>query len=113
MTLSLMKEGRFVKFLPIEFRARAGGHSKVKPVRDILRTLQLMTEVILIYNPLKLFATLTALLGVVAIILGVIFSCRGGQGWLTAAAIAAFSALGSFWVGCLLDSIRMHGRRKD
>ncbi len=58
MTLSFLVSGRFVKFTPIEFAERVG-KSKVKAVRDVLRTLQIMTQVILYYNPLKLFAALT------------------------------------------------------
>ena len=112
MTLSLLKEGRFVKFLPIEFRARAGGKSKVKPVRDILRTLQLMTEVILIYNPMKLFVTLAAAQLAACAVFAGLYACAGGLGWLAAAMTAAIGAILSFLFGCVHDSIRMHGRLK-
>jgi glycosyltransferase involved in cell wall biosynthesis len=57
MTLSFLNSGRFVKFVPIQFAERVG-KSKVKAVRDMLRTLQIMTQVIIYFNPLKLFATL-------------------------------------------------------
>ena len=112
MTLSFLKEGRFVKFLPIAFNARAGGASKVKPVRDILRTLQLMTEVILIYNPIKLFVALSAVFGASGMACSALYICRGGAGWLVAASVSAEPSVASLFMGCLLDSIRMHGRLK-
>ncbi|MDA8243092.1 MAG: glycosyltransferase family 2 protein [Elusimicrobia bacterium] len=55
MTLSFLSAGKFVRFEPIEFTDRVG-HSKVKPVRDVLRTLQIMTQVMIYYNPLKLMS---------------------------------------------------------
>lgn len=57
MTLSYIQSARFVKFVPIEFTERTG-KSKVRMFRDILRTLQLMTQIILYYNPLKFFVVL-------------------------------------------------------
>lgn len=110
MTLSFLMQGRLVKFLPIEFRARAGGRSKVNPVRDILRTLQLMTEVVIIYNPLKLFATLAAWIGALALALTVLCFSGGGPFFLLCAALAALGSLFAFAIGCLLDSMRMHGQ---
>ena len=64
MTLSFLSAGKFVRFEPIEFTDRVG-HSKVKPVRDILRTLQIMTQVMIYYNPLKLM-TVAALASLAA-----------------------------------------------
>ncbi len=110
MTLSFIMQGRFVKNMPIEFRARSGGHSKVKPFRDILRTLQLMTQVMIIYNPLKLFATLAALIALMAAVLLWLAVQLGAPLLTLCAAIAAFGALFAFASGCVLDSMRMHGQ---
>ena len=49
-------------YLPITYQARVG-HSKVRPVRDSLRTLQYLIEVIATYNPLKLYLLLCLVLG--------------------------------------------------
>lgn len=110
MTLSFLMQGRFVKYLPIEFRARTGGHSKVKPFRDILRTLQLMTQVMIIYNPLKLFVAL-ALLAALKTALFAALALRLGwpELWPLVAAGGTCAFL-SFCVGCVLDSMRMHGQ---
>lgn len=110
MTLSFLMQGRFVKFLPIRFEARTGGHSKVKPVRDILRTLQLMTEVVIIYNPLKLFATLAAALALPAAAALAAWCRTGLPVWALVASVAGFASLFAFGVGCVLDSLRMHGQ---
>lgn len=104
MTLSFLNAGRFVRFEPIRFTERVG-HSKVKPVRDILRTLQIMTQVIIYYNPLKLFATLTFLvLGAFA--LSMLFPP------LALLVSAFYAAMLVFVAGLILEAIRL-GRKKD
>ena len=62
ITLIYCLTGKFVSYLPIEYAERSG-HSKVRIVRDSLRTLQYITETIAIYNPLKLFVLLSSVLG--------------------------------------------------
>ncbi|MEK6543337.1 MAG: glycosyltransferase family 2 protein [Elusimicrobiota bacterium] len=52
LTLSFMSSHLFVQFVPIEYAARVGS-SKVRYVRDTLRTLQLILETIIYYNPIK------------------------------------------------------------
>jgi glycosyltransferase involved in cell wall biosynthesis len=52
LTLSFLSSNRFVRFEPIEYLSRVGS-SKVRYFRDTLRTLQLMLETIVYYNPLK------------------------------------------------------------
>lgn len=110
MTLSFFKEGRFIKFVPIRYLKRSGGASKVKPLRDILRTLQLMTEVIVAYNPLKLFATLAGVWALAAAGFAACFWLRGGELKLLCAVLCALGGFLSFAAGCALDSLRMHGR---
>jgi glycosyltransferase involved in cell wall biosynthesis len=110
MTLSFLMQGRFVKYLPIEFRARTGGHSKVKPFRDILRTLQLMTQVMIIYNPLKLFVTLAILLVLKSAVLAFLALSWGVPILLLCSSVAGACALFAFTAGCVLDSMRMHGQ---
>ncbi len=52
ITLSFLSSYRFVRFEPIEYLSRVGS-SKVRYFRDTLRTLQLMFETIVYYNPVK------------------------------------------------------------
>lgn len=56
-----MLTGKFVTYLPIEYRKRVGT-SKVRIFQDSLRTLQYVTEVIATYNPLKLFILMSGCL---------------------------------------------------
>ncbi len=62
ITLVYCLTGKFVQYVPIDYAKRIG-RSKVRIVRDSLRTLQYITEVIAAYNPLKLFALLSGFLG--------------------------------------------------
>lgn len=111
MTLSFLQAGRFVKYVPIAFTARVG-RSKVRKWRDMLRTLHLMTEVLIVYNPLKLFIVLTggfALLAAGAFFLAV---AGGGGAWLVFSAFMILCGLMCFLFGCLLDALRMHLRTR-
>lgn len=86
MTLSFIQAGRFVAYVPVRFEERTG-RSKVRPVRDILRTLQIMTQMMLYYNPLKLAVASSALL--------LVF-----RQWSLAVVVFCF--------GCVLDAVRLH-----
>ena len=66
ITLIYSLTGKFITYIPIEYGKRIG-RSKVRIVRDSLRTLQFIVEVIAVYNPLKLFALLSGVLGFLAI----------------------------------------------
>ncbi|MEO5347441.1 MAG: glycosyltransferase family 2 protein [Magnetococcus sp. YQC-9] len=54
LTLAYQMTGRFIDHLPIDYHSRIG-KSKVRLVRDALRTLQYIIEAILYYNPIKIF----------------------------------------------------------
>jgi len=111
MTLSFLKAGRFVKFTPIAFVERVG-KSKVKALRDILRTLQIMTQVIIYYNPLKFMVVLAAapLLALAAFSVCALAGRPQPFFWLLAALLLSMSAL-IFLSGCVIESIRLNSRR--
>ena len=111
MTLSFLNAGRFVRFEPIRFTERVG-HSKVKPVRDILRTLQIMTQVILYFNPMKFAAvvTLLPLLATFAAAAHLLLSPHADPRWLVIALMLVISVL-VFLLGCAVESIRLHSRK--
>lgn len=98
MTLSFLSAGKFVRFEPIEFTDRVGS-SKVRPVRDILRTLQIMTQVMIQYNPLKLLVPPAALLLLAAAI--------------SASAVLLLSAVVFFSTGTILDLLRVQNSKKS
>lgn len=54
ITLAFMLNAFSVAYIPIEYHKRKGS-SKVRYARDTLRSIQIITEAIIYYNPLKLF----------------------------------------------------------
>ena len=79
MTLALLSNGYFVKFVPISYHQRIGS-SKVRHVRDTLRASQILVQAITRYNPIKLFlvlAILSALTGFIGV----------GVGWVVDTAV--------------------------
>lgn len=105
MTLALLSNGYFVKFIPISYHERIG-HSKVRYVRDTLRTSQILVQAITRYNPIKLFlvlAALSTLSGFTAI----------GVGWVlgiavlwTIGALQLAAVLPLFGLGLVADLLR-------
>ncbi len=96
VTLAYMMTGRFVKYMPIDYHKRVG-KTKVRLLRDALRTLQYIVEAILYYNPLKIFILFSGALITLSIFLFL---------------LSAFLHLNSAFylgVGCILLSIVMFG----
>lgn len=57
MTLAYMMTKKFVHYVPVPYYKRVG-KTKVRLLRDSLRTLQYITQAIIYYNPLKIFVIL-------------------------------------------------------
>lgn len=60
LTLAYMMTGKFVTYLPIDYHARVGT-TKVRLLRDALRSLQYIVQAIVYYNPIKIFLVMTGL----------------------------------------------------
>lgn len=60
MTLAYMMTGKFVAYVPIEYNKRVG-KSKVRLLRDSMKTLQYIIEAAIYYNPLKMFALMACI----------------------------------------------------
>lgn len=97
ITLVFMLSGKFVEYMPIDYFARVGA-SKVRIIRDSFRTLQYITEVIAIYNPLKLYVLLSAFLGIFAIV-GLIASILFDIGFIVVASLFLIGAVIVFVIG--------------
>ena len=54
LTLAMLLDERFVRYVPSDYHMRVGS-SKVQLQRDSLRTLQILVQAILYYNPMKIF----------------------------------------------------------
>jgi glycosyltransferase involved in cell wall biosynthesis len=68
MTLAYMMTNRFVTYHKIDYFERTGS-SKVRLLRDSLKTLQYIVEAIVYYNPLKIFLLLSLICAVTATIM--------------------------------------------
>lgn len=67
-TLIYILEGLSVHYHPIEYRARIG-KSKVRYLRDILRSAQILVETIALYNPIKIFMLLAVKISAIGFLL--------------------------------------------
>jgi hypothetical protein len=67
VTLAYMLNDLFVAYVPIEYHKRQG-RSKVRHLRDILRSLQIITEAIIRYNPIKAFLPPSAVFFVLGVV---------------------------------------------
>jgi len=92
LTLAYMMNDRFVTYVYIDYFERRG-RSKVRMIRDSLRTLQYILEAVMYYNPLKIFMLMSGLLLATAVI-----------GFL-AGAVTRLNAPYYLSVGCVLIAI--------
>lgn len=105
-TLSFLKAGYNVKFVPIDVGLRRGGKSKIRPWSDGVRFIRLILRMIMLYDPLRIFlpvGTGLAALGVLAWVAGLLNAQRLV---LPNSAIFLFSsALMSWLLGLVSDQV--------
>jgi glycosyltransferase involved in cell wall biosynthesis len=105
LTLAYMMTGRFVSYVPIGYRERVG-QTKVRLLRDSLRTLQYIVQAITYYNPIKMFlllATACLLLGILGAGVAAAADLRGA---LLIAVGGAVTAVVVFALGLVADLLR-------
>jgi len=106
MTLAFLAEGKFVKFVPISYLPRKG-KSKVNYIRDTLRTLQVLVEIITFYNPLKLIIIIMFPLVILSILWLLLWILTKNFYYGIYFNITFFSSILIFAIGLLMDLIRM------
>ncbi|OGI18283.1 MAG: hypothetical protein A3B68_04405 [Candidatus Melainabacteria bacterium RIFCSPHIGHO2_02_FULL_34_12] len=96
-TLIFILEGLSVYYHPIEYRPRIG-KSKIRYLRDILRSAQILVETITLYNPIKIFMIISALISALGFIVllmsvfsSVVTSSFGVLGFLILQGIALYT----------------------
>lgn len=109
ITLIYLLTGKFVRYVPIDYGARKG-RSKVKIIQDSLRTLQYITEVIVTYNPLKLFVLMSSFLGFFVALSLIEFFIMLDPFFLLLASLFLIGGVLTFGMG-LLAHIRMKSSR--
>jgi glycosyltransferase involved in cell wall biosynthesis len=106
ITLIFFLNGFFVGYTPIPYAARVGT-SKVRHLRDTLRTTQIMVSVIAHYNPLKLFLLLAIFCLLAALFCGFLAWFMGSI-WLgLISAVLVGAAPICFSLGCLSEGVRL------
>jgi glycosyltransferase involved in cell wall biosynthesis len=112
MTTLFLLSGRTVDYVPIPYHRRVG-RSKIRFVRDMLRTGQILCSVILLYNPIKLFVLLAGAAFLVGTVLIVVSLGAGGRLalWLPGVLFVLFS--GVFFCFGLLADLMANARRRS
>ena len=105
LTLAYMMTGRFVGYVPITYQQRVGT-TKVRLLRDALRTLQYIVQAIVYYNPIKMFLLLAiACLAVTATGVAIVAGLKMSGGLILAVAGILLSLV-IFSLGLLADLLR-------
>lgn len=105
VTLAMMLNGYFVKYVPVEYLPRLG-QSKVDHYRDTLRAAQSIVQCILYYNPLKLFLLPAGFLAGLAVVLALSAAATRDSVMLVGAVIAVSGAVLMAGIGLLADLLR-------
>ncbi|RAU21942.1 glycosyltransferase family 2 protein [Paramagnetospirillum kuznetsovii] len=111
-TLAYMLRKRTVLYVEIEYHHRIGA-TKVRLLRDSLRTMQYIVSAITYYNPLKLFLLLSCLTLIFGALCGVVGLWTGSGTALLAAAVAAVAGVVVFSLGLLADQTSQINARSD
>lgn len=106
ITLAALSNGYFVKYVPIDYHKRAG-KSKVKLLRDIPRTSQIIFQAIVYYNPIKLFLAFALACLLFALISWVIYALTLSIVAGVIAALWTVSVVQFVAVGLFADLIRV------
>ncbi len=105
ITLIYSLTGKIICYEPIDYGKRSGA-SKVRIIRDSLRTLQYITETIARFNPIKLFLLLTLLDVLLSSAVLMTALLLDSETLFIASIIAYFLALPIFGLGILAESFR-------
>ncbi|MDP8215646.1 MAG: glycosyltransferase family 2 protein [Candidatus Euphemobacter frigidus] len=104
ITLSMLKDGRDVKYLPIKINRREEGSSRVSFFRDGGKTLLLILRVIMLFNPLRIFVPLSMILiflgGIYTLFMMVVYSNISDT-----TTLLLLAGIGTLFFGLLADQI--------
>ena len=103
ITLAFMLNAYSVTYIPIEYHKRKGD-SKVRYVRDTLRSAQIIVEAIATYNPLKIFLLIAAAVFVSGIAAGILAVWHPWIAFLFFLTVA--SGMGLFAFGLAVVSLK-------
>ena len=103
-TLTYLKLGRSVGFLPMETRYRVG-QSTVNPIVDGYRTVMLIVRLMALFNPLQVFLPIAISLMTLGVVYGTSKMLTKGEGIPVGAMVFITTGLVSFLLGVVCDQI--------
>ena len=67
LTLGVLRDGRCVKYIPINVHSRKTGKSKIRVFRDGVRFFMIITKICTLYSPLRIFLPVSFLMFVIGL----------------------------------------------
>jgi glycosyltransferase involved in cell wall biosynthesis len=107
LTLAMILEDHFVRWVPIDYHARVG-RSKVRPAVETLRMLQNLTQAIVYYNPLKIFLLVCFASVGIGLVVGLPLAVVHPAAGVFFAGVALLAAMLAGAMGLLAEAIRLH-----
>lgn len=104
ITLAMFKDGCDVRYIPIRVASRGGGTSRVRYVRDGIKTLLLISRVTMLFNPLKVFAPVSVVL-LTGGVLHTAYSVIVTRNIADANVLLLLSGMGMLFFGLLADQV--------
>jgi glycosyltransferase involved in cell wall biosynthesis len=111
-TLAFLKGGYVIATVPITAKPRVGRVSSVRSVRDGIKTLVLLTRIIMLFNPLKIFLPASLGMGIWGVTLAIVNILGDKARVSNGAVIVMVTALFLFFFGLLADQISMLNLRE-
>lgn len=106
VTLLFLAAGYNARFMPIEYRHRSGD-SKINYYRDTIRALQILFEIGIHFNPMKLILPMSGLpMTLAALFAGLQLAGKPGP-WIMASLLSFYMSLAIFGIGMILLQIKV------
>jgi glycosyltransferase involved in cell wall biosynthesis len=112
-TMSFLRAGYNVAFVPVRMRFREGGESKIQPLQDGSRFLLIILKMSTLYNPLKFFLPLSLAFAAIGTGYGLWTFAVSGK-FANGAVLAFMMAIFTFLVGLISEQINaLRTERRD
>jgi glycosyltransferase involved in cell wall biosynthesis len=112
-TMSFLRAGYNVAFVPVKTRFREGGASKIRPLQDGSRFLLIILKMSTLYNPLKVFVPLSLAFAAIGTGYGLWTFAVSGR-FANGGVLAFMMAIFTFLVGLISEQINaLRTERRD
>lgn len=114
ITLALIANGRRVEYVPIEYHQRSG-QSKIRPISDTLKFIQLIIRMVMYFNPLRVFVpiSLTLFVGSLSALLYRMIRGRGLASLSVILFVAGIQVLTTGMIADLIDRRLLLANRRN